>query len=209
MQDPELNTTALLNLLTQARAGDNNAQNELVQRAMARLESLARKMLRSYPAVRRWEDTADVLQTALIRLMRALESVTPATTRDFFGLAAEQMRRVLLDLVRHYRGPHGLDRNYRSGVAAAPGEAPQVPDAVDSAPDPDDMERWAIFHEAVVKLPVEEREVFMLSFYHGWTQPQIAVLFGVDERTIRRRWRSAGEKLHAAVGGVLPNQGES
>ena len=59
-------------------------------------------------------------------------------------------------------------------------------------------------YDAVERLPVEEREVFMLAFYHGWTQAQIAELFGVDERTVRRRWRAAGEKLHAALGGELP-----
>ena len=29
----------------------------------------------------------------------------------------------------------------------------------------------------------------MLTFYHGWTQAEIAELFQVDERTIRRRWQ--------------------
>jgi DNA-directed RNA polymerase specialized sigma24 family protein len=32
-------------------------------------------------------------------------------------------------------------------------------------------------------------------FYHGWTQVKIAELFGVDERTIRRRWATACDRL--------------
>jgi DNA-directed RNA polymerase specialized sigma24 family protein len=46
--------------------------------------------------------------------------------------------------------------------------------------------------------------VFGLTFCHGWTQPQIADLFGVDVRTVRRRWRAAAEALHRALGGALP-----
>ena len=43
-----------------------------------------------------------------------------------------------------------------------------------------------------------------LVFYHGWTQAQIAELFQVDERTIRRRWQSACLRLHQLVGENLP-----
>ena len=43
-----------------------------------------------------------------------------------------------------------------------------------------------------------------LTFYHGWTQTQIAELFRVDERTVRRRWQAACQALHKALGGQLP-----
>src|SRR5262245_57545794 len=111
-----------MDLLTRARDGHDDARDDLIRRVQQRLEHLTRKMLRGFPAVQRWEDTGDVLQNALIRLARALEAVNPTTTREFFGLAAEQIRRELLDLARHYRGPHGLHRNYQSGLAARPGE---------------------------------------------------------------------------------------
>ena len=69
----------------------------------------------------------------------------------------------------------------------------------------DDLDRWRAFHEAVHRLPAEEREVFMLTFYHGWTQPEIATLFQVDERTIRRRWQAASVRLAEILGGTLPS----
>jgi RNA polymerase sigma factor (sigma-70 family) len=53
-------------------------------------------------------------------------------------------------------------------------------------------------------LPVAEREVVGLVFYHGWTQAQIAELFQVDERTVRRRWQSACLRLNRLAGGELP-----
>src|SRR5688572_3766997 len=88
--------------------GDLGARDEMLRHFCARLERLARKMLYCYPAVRRWVETDDVLQNALMRLFRALQEVRPETVRDFFGLAAEQMRRELIDLARHFQGPQGL-----------------------------------------------------------------------------------------------------
>src|SRR5436190_1472473 len=67
-----------------------------------------------------------------------------------------------------------------------------------------DTDQWVRFHEAVDQLPIEEREVVGLVFYHGWTQEKIAELFHVDERTIRRRWSSACQHLREAVGGEMP-----
>src|SRR4051794_35267596 len=80
------------------RAGDRVARDELFHHVSKQLERLTRKMLKSYPGVQRWEQTDDVLQNALLRLWRALGEVRPASTRDFFALAATQIRRELLDL---------------------------------------------------------------------------------------------------------------
>jgi DNA-directed RNA polymerase specialized sigma24 family protein len=41
-------------------------------------------------------------------------------------------------------------------------------------------------------------------FYHGWTQTQVAALFQVSDRTVRRWWRSACQRLSEELGGELP-----
>jgi RNA polymerase sigma-70 factor (ECF subfamily) len=158
-------------------------------------------MCRSFPNIRGWTETGDVLQNSLIRLLRTLQSMRPATTRDFFNLAAVHIRRELLDLARHYRGkgwvpldaPVGNDAH----LTPKPRTEPMTPHA-------DDFDLWTRFHEAVDQLPIEEREVVGLVFYHGWTQARIAELFGVKERTIRRRWAAACERLRSLVGGSIP-----
>ena len=48
----------------------------------------------------------------------------------------------------------------------------------------------------VPQLPCEEREVFSLIFYHGWQQQDVADLFEVNVRTVRRWWQSALVMLH-------------
>jgi RNA polymerase sigma-70 factor (ECF subfamily) len=157
-------------------------------------------MLRRFPGVRRWEQTGDVLQNALLRLLRALRQVQPASVRDFFGLAAEQVRREVLDLARHYYGPHGPGA-HEGGEA---GDGPRGQETVAAADESGELERWCAFHEEVGRLPGEEREVVGLIFYHGWTRAQAAGLLQVNERTVRRRWESALVRLHRALGGAGP-----
>src|SRR5262245_13393088 len=83
---------------SRVQQGEPEAWAGLASHALERLRRLARRMLRQHPAVRRWEQTDDVLQNALLRLQRALQNVRPTTAREFFGLAAVQIRYALLDL---------------------------------------------------------------------------------------------------------------
>ena len=191
--ESSFNTVQLQAYVEAVRVGDRTTTDEFLRRVSGRLERLARSMLRAFPNVGRWVDTDDVLQNALLRLLHTLQATTPESTRHFANLAALHIRRELLDLARHFR--NCLDQ-------------PAGGSAVEEGPPEDDsrrgdLDRWSAFHEEVDRLPVEEREVIGLTFYHGWTQAQIAELFGVDERTIRRRWRSACLKLSEALGSQL------
>src|SRR5438105_2429510 len=100
-------TVKIQGCLQRLQAGDETARPQLLQVAYVRLERLARKMLRDYPRLKRWEDTGDVLQNAALRLHRALNEVKPASVVDFLRLAALNIRRELLDLTKHYFGPEG------------------------------------------------------------------------------------------------------
>ncbi len=195
MSEPELDTSRLDALVQRIRDGDDSARDELLRPILGRLGRLARRMLARFPDVRRWEQSGDVLNDAVPRLLRALEEVRPASTRDFFNLAAVQVRRVLLDLARHYRGP--------AGPAALLGGAQPVGDP--PAPRLDgDLDRWQAFHEALAQLLTAEREVVDLRFYHGWTHDRIAELLGLDKRTVRRRWQSACVRLKNQLGDEMP-----
>src|SRR5437899_156328 len=100
MNRPSLHTVKLHRWLERAQAGDESAYDELLSATGNRLERLARKMLGRFPNVQNVADTSDVLQSSLLRLLHALREVRPGSMKDFFGLAAEQMRRELLDLAR-------------------------------------------------------------------------------------------------------------
>jgi RNA polymerase sigma factor (sigma-70 family) len=198
MSDPSVHTAQLQDWLDRMRAGDAAAGDELFRRVSGRLDQLARKMLRRFPGVARWEQTGDILQQAIPRLLRALETVRPDSVRAFFGLAAEQMRRTLIDLARHYQGPQGAAANYATPQA---GGSDHLPDEADT---PAALGRWSAFHEAAAALPDEEREVFGLLFYHGLTQAEVAGVLQISDRTVRRQWHSACVRLREALHGDFP-----
>jgi RNA polymerase sigma-70 factor (ECF subfamily) len=198
-------------LVDRMRAGDAAASNELFSRVIARMEGIARRMLRRFPGVQRWEDAEDIVQKAAVRLWRALKQIKPDSMRAFYGLAAEQVRRELLDMARHYYGPLGLGTRHESNLHLenSGGDLVPRPELAVMGEQPEEAERWAKFHEAVAKLKPEEREVFSLTFYHGWGQKDIAELIHKDERTVRRRWRNACLHLNGLLHGQLPPEAET
>ncbi len=197
MPDLSLRTTHLHDWIQRLHAGDASAAEELLRAAAERLERLAHRMLRGFPNVRRLADTGDVYQQSILRLLRSLEQLdtAPASVRDFLGLAATHIRRELLDLARRC----GAAKR-RAEVPLPAGDTSQRLDPPAAEENADELERWQRFHEEVEKLPAEEREVVGLRFYHGWGEAQIAELFGVTERTVRRRWAAGCGRLADALG---------
>ncbi len=186
-------------LLQRACRGDAAALDELLRHSAQRLTELARHMLRGFPGVRRWADTDDVLQNALVRLVGALRDVRPATPREFLGLATLQIRRELIDLARHYYGPEGQGANHETH-----GGDPQHPLAAgpaDENNEPSSLAEWGEFHERIDVLPEEERETVSLLYYQGLPQAEAAELLGVSVRTVQRRWHAALEQLHRVWNG--------
>ena len=198
-------TTEIQLRLDRIRAGDGAARAELLRIAGDRLARLARKMVKGYPGVRRWEQTDDVSQNAAMRLFRALEGQAPESARSFFNLAAVQIRRELIDLARHYYGPRGPGKQHASQGDFAGGsrELPAGDQAVDTH-DPSRLAAWTEFHAQIDVLPDEAREVFDLLWYQGLSQAEAASILGVTERVVKYRWRSARLKLHERLDGRIP-----
>lgn len=194
-QEPNSELDGLLQRLEQ---GDHVARNEVIEHACERLRRLTRRMLRNYPGVRRWTETDDVLQGAMMRLHRSLSQVRPESTRLFFGLAATQIRRELIDLARHHFGPEGNGANHHTDG----GEA--VEKSLDGRSEPNSLIEWTNFHCQVDNLPEEQRSVFDLLWYKGLTQPEAAEVLGISLATLKRRWQSARLLIHDALKGDYP-----
>jgi RNA polymerase sigma-70 factor (ECF subfamily) len=198
-------TVQIQGLLDRLQAGDESARKELLNCACERLTRLTRKMLKGYPRLKRWEQTDDVFQNAVLRLYRSLGQVKPATAADFFRLAALNIRRELLDLAKHYYGPQGRGTKHAS-VDHRPqeGDTPAAYEPPDAGSGPDRLAAWTEFHRQIERLPDEERETFDLLWYQGLSQAEAAALLNVSERTVKRRWQSARLRLHEALHGELP-----
>jgi RNA polymerase sigma-70 factor (ECF subfamily) len=197
-------TTQLQACVNRLCAGDESARGDLLKFTAERLVRLTRKMLADNPRVRRWEETGDVCQKAMIRLYRALEQVRPPTVRDFFRLAATAVRRELIDLARHYYGPEGMGRRCTGQVSEDSNSRDRQLAGDQSVDEPSRLAMWAEFHERVDQLPETEREVFDLLWYQGLKEEEAATLLKVSARTVQRRWQSARLRLHAALRDALP-----
>ncbi|MCE9533873.1 MAG: sigma-70 family RNA polymerase sigma factor [Planctomycetes bacterium] len=194
--------------LDRLKAGDSKARDEILKLACDRLEDLTRRMVKGYQGVRRWEETGDVFQNAMLRLWKSLDKVAPATALEFFKLAATQIRRELIDLARHHYGPMGDGANHATNSIPKSGGDTLTPvheRAGDLSGEPGRLALWTEFHLQVEKLPEDEREVFDLLWYQGMKQEEAANILGVTTRTIKNRWRSARILLHEALGGELPD----
>jgi len=120
--DAEDSERRLQECLDRLASGDPNARDDLIAIACSRMQSLAHRMLLSYPAVRRHEGTDDVVQNAAMRLYRSLAEVHPVSVRHFSGLAALQIRRELLDLAKKHAGPESYAANPETNYARVGGE---------------------------------------------------------------------------------------
>jgi RNA polymerase sigma-70 factor (ECF subfamily) len=186
--------------------GDDQAREQLLNCACTRLTTLARRMLKGFARVKRWEQTDDVVQNALLRLYRTLAEVRPASAVEFYRLAALNIRRELLDLAKHYYGPRGLGANYASVEAADQSHAAPAFDRPAARDEPGRVEGWTAFHDQVEQLPPEEKEVVDLLWYQELSQAEAAALLNVSERTVKRRWAAARLRLHEALQDQLPGE---
>jgi len=194
------NTAQLLNLLELAAQGKDAAYDEVINLAAERLQRLTATMLRSYPHLRRWEDTSDVFQTAAIRLHQSLSEVKPDSVRSFFGLAATQIRRTLIDLARHHFGPQGQAARHHTDAGVSHGGG-IIENEPTKAERPETLASWAEFHEAVEQLADAKREVFEFVWYGGMSQQDIASLLSISVPTVKRRLRTARLALLKSLDG--------
>lgn len=206
MNDESQQSYEIERLLQEGVDGVEGGYEELLERAAERLYTLTRRMFRSYPRLRRWEQTDDVFQTAALRLHKSLTDVQPESTGQFMGLAATQIRRTLIDLVRHHFGPEGRHARHHSDAAdvemADDGGTLQRQPA--SAEEPESLESWLKFHESVESLPIEERMVFELIWYGNLTQQQVSELHEISISTVKRRMRSVRIRLGEALASSFP-----
>lgn len=206
--------------LDRLRKGDAAARDELINLACKRMTVLTRKMLNDYSRLRQWEQTDDVFQNSAMRLRRGLEEVSPGSVKEFFGLAALNIRRELKDLARHYFGRHDgeqegekreaparspIHANQFRGFDSDGNESPQEPQNPDMTFEAGGLAQWGDFHKAVSDLPEKDREIVDLLFYHELTQEAAAEVLGVDTSTVKRRWRAAKVKLVQLMQNTLPD----
>jgi RNA polymerase sigma factor (sigma-70 family) len=186
----EVTTAQLQEWLERLANGDETACANLINLAYERLTILARRMFSGFPRLKSDIDASDVLHDSIPRLMHVLKAVRPGNEREFYGLAALQIRRVLLDMARKPPPPALLARD---GENADPTES--------DTHDPRQLAIWTDFHRQIESLPPDERELAELLYYQELSQERVAEILGVDTSTVKRRWRAIRLKLGKQVKG--------
>ena len=184
---PGETTIALQELLSGLEKGEHLQliKDQLISRAYLRLRFIARRMLGTFNRNQIDEETDGLVAEAYLRLNQSLDDLRPETVRQFFGLAAMQMRRHLLDKLRAIRG-RGVKK--RPAVQSMSSFADEDRESNFGLPTPNDGSPWESIDilEALEQLGERERECLIMQHWFGFTHPEIAKLLDVSTKTVQR-----------------------
>jgi RNA polymerase sigma factor (sigma-70 family) len=185
--------------------GDPAAKNDLLAYAQQQLVRMVQKMLHGesgFAVVRRWEQTDDVVQGSLIRLSRTIDNLPINSPRDFFKLAATNIRWELKTLRDKYLAEKSHAQHHHTDVPAALAEGGAPIDRVlaDMAAPPDSFAAISGFLDVIETLTDDEREILDLRLVHGLTRQEAADHLGLTLATFKRRYSDACDRLGEALG---------
>jgi RNA polymerase sigma factor (TIGR02999 family) len=175
-------------ILEHVQRGDSKASEELLPLVYDELRKLAAaKMAREAPG-QTLQATA-LVHEVWLRLSRQSDARWQ-NRGHFFAVAAEVMRRILVDRARRRQArKHG-------------GELERVDlDAIE-LPGPSDDAVVLQVHEALEQLAeqdTEKAEVVKLRFFAGLDNAEIAAILGVSEKTVQRHWSFAKAWLYRVM----------
>ncbi|HUF80387.1 MAG TPA: ECF-type sigma factor [Burkholderiales bacterium] len=171
------------------RQGDQGAVDDLFRLVYDELRVLAGRHLRR----RRPGDTLG--PTALVHevYLRFAQRSSPdlVDRHHFVALAARAMRMVIVD---HWRRKQSQKRGPQAPGSASP-EDVAAPDALP----PIDVLALDEALRSLSELDARQAQVVELRFFGGLTLDEIAAMFGVSERTVKREWQQARAFLYHAM----------
>ena len=173
----------------------------------ARLRLLVGKMMQKYDRLQRWVDIDDILQSAIVRLLRAMGSTPVNSVQDFFSLAATpdppRADRLMPALFRSAR--RGSEPRKRAVDGSPQGDWRPLVEPAGADENQLELAFWKDFHLLIERLPAGERCVFDLVWYHGMTQTEASMILGLSEAKVKRLWVAAHDQLKTSLGGRLPD----
>jgi RNA polymerase sigma factor (TIGR02999 family) len=162
-------------LLAAWRGGDLAARDRLFALLYPELRRAAAAMVRREPGLSM--STGDLINEAVARLI-GLNRIAWTDRAHFMALAARMMRRALLD---HVRSRRRLKREHQkveltTGIA----DAPDV-----------ELEDLNAALERLAAIDAERADIVEMRYFGGMEIADIAVVLGMSESTVKRRWNAA------------------
>lgn len=180
-------------LIAHAERGDGSAADRLFSLLYGELHRLAKRQLARSPG-QLTLGTTTLLHEAYLDMASREQAVFPDRAR-FLAYAARAMRGLIID---YARGRKALKRGGEFQFVTFedfPGGAP--------AREPD-FERLGAALEELANVEPRLAQVVDLRFFCGFTFDEIAAMWGISERTVRRDWNKARIYLHDAIDGFVP-----
>ncbi len=174
-----LEPNEITGLLQDLRNGDSAAEGRLIEAVYADLRIIARRYMAGERKNHTLQPTA-LVHEAYMRVFRG----APVDWRDrahFMAVAAGQIRRVLIDHGRAFRGPHrrgelkvALDETLVAGPSA-----------------PCDLEVIEDLLERLRRTEPQAAKVIELKFFSGLTDREVGEVMATSHSTVRRHWTFA------------------
>lgn len=174
-------------LLAEASKGDRSAEDQLLPLVYQELRRLAAAYMRRERPDHTLQATA-LVHEAYLKLLP--QRVAWQSRSHFLGLAAHQMRRILVDYARLRKAEkrEGCEKRLRLDEALL--MADQQPAEL------------VALHEALEQFASEhgrQAKVVELRFFGGRKEDEIAQMLGVSVETVKRDWKFAKAWLNIAL----------
>jgi RNA polymerase sigma factor (TIGR02999 family) len=183
-------TTAITQLLIAWSDGEREALDQLLPLVYDELRRIAARYLRHEPGDHTLQPTA-LVHEAYVRLIDQ-RRVRWRNRAHFYGVAAQMMRRILVDHARTRRANKrgaGWERVplVEDETAAASGDVDVL--ALDEA-----LQRLAAFD-------AQQERIVELRYFGGLTIDEVAAVIGISAATVVREWTIAKAWLRAELSG--------
>jgi RNA polymerase sigma factor (TIGR02999 family) len=172
-------------LLRRWTAGEQAAVDDLFPLVYQELRRLARRYLRRERSDHTLPPTALVHEAYLRLLGSDLSAATVETRAHFFAVAAQAMRRILVEHARRHAAVRRPSPADRTGF--------EEHGALDRRPAEPVLEILAV-HQILDRLRQDhprQAQVVELRYFAGLSEVEVAELLGVSRPTVARDWRVA------------------
>jgi RNA polymerase sigma-70 factor (ECF subfamily) len=199
MENARGDVTVLLGRLAE---GKGEVSSQLISLVYKELRKLAGGYMRRERTDHTLQPTA-LVHEAYLKLVEQ-RSVNWQSRAHFFGIAAQLMRRILVDHARgHLRDKRG------GGVIPVP-----LDEALVFAPEQSsELVKLDQSLERLAKLDPRQSKIVELRFFGGLTVEQTAEVLGISPKTVKRDWSVAKAWLHGDLktndGATVPQPGSA
>jgi RNA polymerase sigma factor (TIGR02999 family) len=175
-------------LLSELSSGNREAAEKLIPLVYGELKRLARNYMRRERGDHTLQTTA-LVHEAYLKLIRQ-ESVSWQGRSQFFGIAAQLMRRILIDHARAHL------REKRGGTKVIL----PLDEALAFSPEhSEDLLRLDEALDRLTKLDSRQGQVVELRFFAGLSVDETAEFLKVSPKTVKRDWTVARAWLHGEL----------